>query len=553
MSSPLSESYLNNYCFSEMDENVLNRKTPTTTAIRGKLGLGKYAPKFVPVVPQLQTIRENKPAVPIIATKVKNEAVNRITRSSSSTSVSSVSTTKSNKPSRDAFSDGIEDKSLYQWRANDFRGAQEAKEQQRLRKRQSMALRTRIAFSQREAMAEMQRKKFEEEKSLFESSRMDREAQLEYKASLKKRARESLAWRADNWRHHRSIEERDRQEAADKRAEYAEWQRQDWAAHEEYKKTLLRENKRHLAGLLDKWRTGKQAIYEDESKQREVDALEAALLKQESEWRRQERDQLAQQAQELRQRQHSEAERKAMLHHVREAEKRILARPVESPEARQQRRSSNRKSLATAMVEEQQSELRALEQHQATLQSLNSEFQRTLLSSVVLEEARSCVEAAQARGRVSLMMRLESWRQVRLEEEVEEALQEEETEEALQNQWEDIQHAKELLVEEDEECDDDTEVGGEEEGTEAAFEDEEEVDDEGTEAAAEEDKEELAPMDESLAVEFGDAEEVDEFPPMDESLAAAVEGTATPAEEEAGDYCNGEDIPEEEGGLVEEY
>ena len=272
------------------------------------------------------------------------------------------------------------------FRTSSAKNREAAEREERSARRESLALRGHISVMHRAIAEEMRQKTMEEERSLVASRAADREAVLEYQQSLKRRARESLAFRLQEWRRHREHAESARMAELEREHSYSEWRRLDWQEHELHKKRLLEENKAHLATLMDHWKfakTNPPSIRVAEI----AKGIEAELLH---------RDNLVR------------------------MESHLLTEELSTDfDAEETRRSLARHSIACSVAEESILTHEALETHQAHLQAVHREYLASIpkdLTSTPMS-CRNCHDYS--KGRVSLMLRLESWKLHTIEQEAE--------------------------------------------------------------------------------------------------------------------------------------
>jgi hypothetical protein len=256
-----------------------------------------------------------------------------------------------------------------------FVGEQEAKRKERQDRRQSTAMRNQTAIEQKHITEMMKQRAFEVEKSYFDSRTQDREAVLSYKQEQKRKARESLALRADIWRHHQHVKEEERQNDLDRKSEDAEWKRLDWhESNRQYKLALELGKKPRLAQLLGRWEMQDSANPLNTAAEQQIQGVAAQLLR-------------------------------------REGARSGLSSGVD--ELHTAERMRERRSNAVNIIVDQRKELRAMEPHQAVMQEVHDE----LRASLSLERCELDSDK-RTQGRVSMLLRLESWRQQRVREEV---------------------------------------------------------------------------------------------------------------------------------------
>jgi hypothetical protein len=192
------------------------------------------------------------------------------------------------------------------------------------------------------------------------------------------------------------VAERARQDELECQHDYMEWRKLDWREHEAYKKLLVQEDRSHLASLIDHWKLAKTSSRQDNDARLRAQAEEALRA---------------------------------------EEEKYLALKAPETASVGSAVRASRRQSLAAHIAQETVQTQEALETHHSQLQALNAEFlggldEESAAAVVVDEEQEGSVESeselpvtvteeqAESRGRVSLMLRLESWRQSVVEEEI---------------------------------------------------------------------------------------------------------------------------------------
>lgn len=174
---------------------------------------------------------------------------------------------------RDPFGRTREDSSVYEWRKRDFHAGQEVRQQEKKRRRESLASRGVVAAEHRRVSARLRDEERARESSLVESRRLDGDALLEHRAEARQQARESLAKRGAQWRVQRSAEERLRQEERARSESLSEWRRMDWQEHDRYRRALVADNQRSIAGLLERWRAAKGCSVHAEVRARKVQAM----------------------------------------------------------------------------------------------------------------------------------------------------------------------------------------------------------------------------------------------------------------------------------------
>ena len=239
-------------------------------------------------------------------------------------------------------------------------------------------MRRQVSMIHRAIAEEMRQKTMEEEKSLFESRTEDWLAEQEHHQSLKKRERESMAFRLEEWRRHREHDEKQRTEELEREHSLAEWRQLNWREHEAYKRQLQEESKAHLATLMDHWRFAK--THPPAVRVAQAEAMIEAELKQ-----------------------HEDALSK-------QRSSRLLTSEIGSAFDEESRRSLARQSLAHSLAEEGMLTQEALESHQAQLQAVHKEYLACLPKDTPVTPMSSAKNADYSKGRVSLMLRLESWR-----------------------------------------------------------------------------------------------------------------------------------------------
>ena len=269
-----------------------------------------------------------------------------------------------------------------QFRSNSAKNLEAAVKEERSSRRESLAQRRQVAIMHRAIAEEMRQKTMEEEKSLFESRSADWQAEQEHQQSLKKRARESLAFRLEEWRRHREYDEMLRMAELDREHGLAEWRLLNWREHEDYKRQLQVESKAHLATLMDHWRFAKTQPLAVRVAQAEK-AIEAELIQCE-----------------------------ALL----KKSGNLLTSEIGSAfDEEESRRSLARHSLVHSLAEEGMLTQEALESHQAQLQAVHREYLACLPKDQPATPLSSAKNAEFSKGRVSLMLRLESWRLLTVE------------------------------------------------------------------------------------------------------------------------------------------
>lgn len=166
----------------------------------------------------------------------------------------------------------MEEESLHTSRRLDALQMREAKKEEEARKRESMCNRTISAQEQKRIAEELAQKKKEEELSFLEARKQNWEDDLNTKKREEERRRDSVAFRLDEWRQQKSVEEELNRSMEHQELDLIHTRHADWKDVQAYKEEEDRRRRESLAFRLDKWREEKSL--EQKSKEQEELAKE---------------------------------------------------------------------------------------------------------------------------------------------------------------------------------------------------------------------------------------------------------------------------------------
>lgn len=371
-----------------------------------------------------------------------------------------------------------EETSLHSSRRLDFLSGREAKKMENDRKRESLAMRGVMFQKQREAGCVIMESAAEEERSYIEfrieASKKDRE----YKEEIARRNRESMAGRIDEWRSQKAVEKSIEEEQKDSLIQDLELRHNDWADVQAYRAQQEKHNRMSLAQRLDKWREEKKYDSKVKTEELEAEVLAAELKQQEAEDLRAYEDKIRQSRREslsyrlekarkdkdvekgqeeiqslleqerirlddldraavseYKEKTRADARQSLAFRNQLESHNRKrlegeakLKKEIEQQEFdekaqswrdlqayQQQQRDEQRKELADRLVENSRQQQAAMETHRQALDAMHFDLESRRMGWVDVQASK---QAARERSRKSMGMRLESWRQQRLVEEM---------------------------------------------------------------------------------------------------------------------------------------
>jgi hypothetical protein len=372
-----------------------------------------------------------------------------------------------------------EEESLHASRQLDALQLREAKKEEEERKRESMCNRTLLAQEQKRIAEELAQQKKEEELSILKLRKQNWEDDINSKKSEEERRRESVAFRLDEWRKHKGVEDELSRSMEHGELDLIHTRHADWKDVQAYKEEEERNRRESLAFRLDKWREEKSLEQKNKEQQeiaREIDnelscqarddvqeyrnqvkesrrqslayrldkarkdrdfeegqkALRQLVLKEEKRLNDLDREDVQNyrqmiadaRRQSLEYRNQTEYQERMRLEGERQAQQLADVADRELRDAawrdvqayREQQRAEQRKSMAFRIADAQRKHEIELCQHQEALQRMHLDFQCKREDWLALQESKR--EEAERR-RKSVSLRLDSWRQQRLAEEKE--------------------------------------------------------------------------------------------------------------------------------------
>lgn len=165
----------------------------------------------------------------------------------------------------------------------DFLALREEKRIEDIKKRESLANRTKLAQEQKKIVEDLLSKKKEEENSLLECRHLNWKDDQEFVKQQEMRKRESLAFRLDEWRKHKQADESAEREEMQQREEAMQTRYEEWKDIQNYKQELTKNARESLCWRLNKWRNERSHEQQQELERLEALEIERELQRQELE------------------------------------------------------------------------------------------------------------------------------------------------------------------------------------------------------------------------------------------------------------------------------
>jgi hypothetical protein len=151
-----------------------------------------------------------------------------------------------------------EERGMLESRRLDAANVRAYKEQESANRRESMATRGEVAQRQKRTVELWQQEQRDEEKSHLESRHQGWEDEQAHRQAEKAARRQSMAGRLDKWRQEKEQAEEQKIEASNASIEGFERKREDWKAVESFRKEQKQQQHQEVASGLDKWRDERQ-------------------------------------------------------------------------------------------------------------------------------------------------------------------------------------------------------------------------------------------------------------------------------------------------------
>jgi len=345
-----------------------------------------------------------------------------------------------------------EDRSILQFRHTLSKNLREEKEQSIRQDRQSITERLSEWRDQRKKEEEQDSVDKEYQTYILEMRRLDWCDVENYKKKQDQMRRESVAFRLDEWRQHKTLDaqkEAEENEVKEYEALLKQQEREDII---EYQEMMTSQRKQSLLFRMEKHKQEKvveqnleQAKYdleEEERLKRETDRNDVAQYMQSMLLARRQsleyRNQVA-----LQDRLRVEGEKQMQKENTAKDRElsRLAYQDVQEHQAKE--REDRRRSLALRIVEDRKQKEVDISHHREALNIMHNELETKRLCWLDDKDAKVMEKE---RSRASIAFRMDSWKQQRLAEEMLQAKKDliEEEEELMRKQdWEDMQKAKE--------------------------------------------------------------------------------------------------------------
>lgn len=402
----------------------------------------------------------------------------------------------------------LEQDSLSQSKREDAQAVRDAKKQEEMKRRQSMATRTEVARNLKEVEHDLELVNKEEERSLLDFRYASWQDEKQYQKQEEAKRRQSIAARLDSWREQKQIDDDIKSDEFQDAIDNFSMRRQDWQARNEAKAQAEIDRRASIAARLQKWRDEnaqmkltKLEASEAEKYNQELQAQERedvlnyklkcqeerrqsmshrlASAREDKNWERGQIALLAIAAEESRQLEaddranvlaykhseekksreslqfrnecaHQEAIRQETLHQL-ELEQKNEDYDIKRDDwlcmedYKQQLRDERRKSLAMRLVMSRKQKEQALNTHRQMLDNMHNEFE---LKRATWTDVQNYQATERENRRKSVALRLDSWRDQKLASEKlrnQQMLQEEEDAYLKELEAEDLRNAKEAM------------------------------------------------------------------------------------------------------------
>lgn len=345
-----------------------------------------------------------------------------------------------------------EDRSILQFRHTLSKNLREEKEQSIRQDRQSITERLSEWRDQRKKEEEQDSVDKEYQTYILEMRRLDWCDVENYKKKQDQMRRESVAFRLDEWRQHKTLDaqnEAEENEAKEYEALLKQQEREDIIEYQEMMKSqrkqslLFRMEKHKQEKVVEKsLEQAKYDLEEEERLKRETDRNDVAQYMQSMLLARRQsleyRNQVA-----LQDRLRVEGEKQMQKESAAKDRELIRLAYQDVQEHQAKEREDRRRSLALRIVEDRKQKEVDISHHREALNIMHNELETKRLCWLDDKDAKVMEKE---RSRKSIAFRMDSWKQQRLAEEMLQAKKDliEEEEELMRKQdWEDMQKAKE--------------------------------------------------------------------------------------------------------------